>query len=259
MLPNARVVFRRRVAEAPVTMQINADRRRRARRGLGAGLQDDALLADVRSPDAPERRTSSKGTGIVEATEEDTLVALGEVIMVKDTAPAVAAVSATTETETTAPVATATTAAKCRGETGCDGDRREARCRCRHRPRRWRRAASVMAASDTATPAEPAMTATETTPADDQAGRDASRRSRSRRRPSRPRRSRPSRKPRPTPSRRCRSCRRTSRSRAGEAGRGRRGARSPAIDKATVSSVVSRRTAPRCSSASPRARRRTAR
>ncbi|HUS29836.1 MAG TPA: protein kinase [Kofleriaceae bacterium] len=89
-VPNARVVFRRRVADAPVQMEINST--------------DVVELVEVSAPGYKTTRywltfdratylTAHlvKGTGSVEATEEDTLVALGEVIMVKDTAPAPAA------------------------------------------------------------------------------------------------------------------------------------------------------------------------
>jgi len=92
-IANARVVFRRRVADAPVTMEINSS--------------DVVELVEVSAPgykttrywltfDRPTflKAKLVKGTGNVEATEEETLVALGEVIMVKDAKPAVAAVVA---------------------------------------------------------------------------------------------------------------------------------------------------------------------
>jgi serine/threonine protein kinase len=85
---NARVIFRRRVANAPVEMEINAS--------------DVVELVEVSAPgykttrywltfDRPTflKAHLVKGTGNVEATEEETLVALGEVIMVRD--PVVAA------------------------------------------------------------------------------------------------------------------------------------------------------------------------
>ncbi len=87
---NARVVFRRRVANAPVDMEINAS--------------DVVELVEVSAPGYKTTRYwltfdratflkahLVKGTGNVEATEEETLVALGEVIMVRDQQPAVAA------------------------------------------------------------------------------------------------------------------------------------------------------------------------
>jgi tRNA A-37 threonylcarbamoyl transferase component Bud32 len=87
---NARVVFRRRVADVPVKMEINAT--------------DVVELVEVSAPgykttrywltfDRPTYLTAElvKGTGSIEATEEETLVALGEVIMVKDSRVAAAA------------------------------------------------------------------------------------------------------------------------------------------------------------------------
>lgn len=87
--PNARVVFRRRVADAPVAMEINPS--------------DVVELVEVSAPgfkttrywltfDRPTYLKAQlvKGTGNLEATEEETLVALGEVIMVKDNVAAVA-------------------------------------------------------------------------------------------------------------------------------------------------------------------------
>jgi serine/threonine protein kinase len=84
---HARIVFRRRVHEAPATMEINAT--------------DVVELVEVSAPghktvrywltfDRPTYLKAHlvRGTGSVEATEEDTLVALGEVIMVSGTAPA---------------------------------------------------------------------------------------------------------------------------------------------------------------------------
>jgi eukaryotic-like serine/threonine-protein kinase len=101
-VPNARVVFRRRVADAPVTMEINAT--------------DVVELVEVSAPgykttrywltfDRPTYLSAEliKGTGSIEATEEQTLVALGEVIMVRDTHVAAAAQPASPPTA--APVA----------------------------------------------------------------------------------------------------------------------------------------------------------
>jgi hypothetical protein len=89
-VPNARVVFRRRVANAPVEMEINTT--------------DVVELVEVSAPGYKTTRYwltfdratyltahLEKGTGSIEATEEDTLVALGEVIMVKGDAPVAAA------------------------------------------------------------------------------------------------------------------------------------------------------------------------
>lgn len=99
-IPNARVVFRRRVANAPVSMEINSS--------------DVVELVEVSAPgykttrywltfDRPTflKAKLVKGTGNLEATEEETLVALGEVIMVKEDKPAVAAVVAPTKTDDT--------------------------------------------------------------------------------------------------------------------------------------------------------------
>jgi serine/threonine protein kinase len=84
--PNATVVFRRRVQPAPVTMQVNAT--------------DVVELVEVSAPgykttrywltfDRPTHLKANlvKGNGSLEATEEQTLVALGEVIMVTGSAP----------------------------------------------------------------------------------------------------------------------------------------------------------------------------
>jgi serine/threonine protein kinase len=87
--PNAHVTFRRRVAPAPTSLQINAT--------------DVVELVEVSAPghktarfwltfDRPThlRAHLVKGTGIAEATEEETLVALGEVAPAKTVArPAV--------------------------------------------------------------------------------------------------------------------------------------------------------------------------
>jgi serine/threonine-protein kinase len=96
----ARVVFRRRVHEAPAKMVINAT--------------DVVELVEVAAPgykttrywltfDRPTYLKAHlvRGSGSIEATEEETLVALGEVIMVTGTAPAAQpaqpAIAATTQ------------------------------------------------------------------------------------------------------------------------------------------------------------------
>jgi serine/threonine-protein kinase len=92
-VPNARVVFRRRVANAPIQMEINTT--------------DVVELVEVSAPhykttrywltfDRPTYLTAHlvKGTGSIEASEEDTLVALGEVIMVTGEAPTAPAAAA---------------------------------------------------------------------------------------------------------------------------------------------------------------------
>jgi serine/threonine-protein kinase len=92
-VPNARVVFRRRVQQAPAKMEINAT--------------DVVELVEVSAPgfkttrywltfDRPTylKAHLAKGSGSVEATEEETLVALGEVIMVSGSAPAAASPAA---------------------------------------------------------------------------------------------------------------------------------------------------------------------
>jgi hypothetical protein len=89
-IPHARVVFRRRVLDTPAKLEINAT--------------DVVELVEVSATGYKTTRywltfdratflTAHlvKGTGSVEATEEETLAALGEVIMVNGTAPAVAA------------------------------------------------------------------------------------------------------------------------------------------------------------------------
>ncbi len=88
--PDARIVFRRRVAPAPVALTINAT--------------DVIELVEVSAPgyrttrywltfDRPTLLKAHlvKGSGSLEATEEETLAALGEVILVKDPAPVVVA------------------------------------------------------------------------------------------------------------------------------------------------------------------------
>ncbi len=98
-VPNARVTFRRRVSAAPSTMQISAS--------------DIVELVEVSAPgykttrywltfDRPTKLTAKliKGTGLEEASEEATLVALGEV-----SAPANAQVAAAVPAATAAPAA----------------------------------------------------------------------------------------------------------------------------------------------------------
>jgi serine/threonine protein kinase len=88
-VPSSRVVFRRRVADAPVALEVNAS--------------DIVELVEVSAPgykttrywltfDRPTilKAHLNKGTGSYEATEEETLAALGEVIVVKDTQVAAA-------------------------------------------------------------------------------------------------------------------------------------------------------------------------
>jgi serine/threonine-protein kinase len=87
---NARVVFRRRVQEVPAKMEINAT--------------DVVELVEISAPghktarywltfDRPTYLKAHlvRGNGSYEATEEETLAALGEVIMVSGTAPVAAA------------------------------------------------------------------------------------------------------------------------------------------------------------------------
>ena len=97
---NARIVFRRRINAAPTVMEINPT--------------DVVELVEVSAPgykttrywltfDRPTYLKAHlvRGTGSFEATEEDTLVALGEVIMVKGNAPSQAAVAAAAPREET--------------------------------------------------------------------------------------------------------------------------------------------------------------
>lgn len=89
-VPNARVTFRRRVSAAPATMQI--------------GSSDIVELVEVSAPgykttrywltfDRPTRLTAklAKGTGLEEASEEATLIALGEVAPAAEVAAPAAA------------------------------------------------------------------------------------------------------------------------------------------------------------------------
>ncbi len=109
--PNARVVFRRRVAEAPVSLEINSS--------------DVVELVEVSAPGYKTTRYwltfdratylkahLVKGTGNLEATEEETLVALGEVIMVKGDTPAVVAAAVPTPTPKETPAVEMTTRVK---------------------------------------------------------------------------------------------------------------------------------------------------
>lgn len=109
-VPNARVTFRRRVAPAPTTMQITPS--------------DIVELVEVSAPgyktvrywltfDRPTSLNARlvKGTGMVEASEEATLAALGE--LAEPATPAVAMTVAPTETPAArAPVVAAVTTAK---------------------------------------------------------------------------------------------------------------------------------------------------
>jgi hypothetical protein len=92
---NARVVFRRRINAAPTIMEISPT--------------DVVELVEVSAPGYKttrywltfDRATYLKahlvrGTGSIEATEEDTLVALGEVIMISGNAPSTPAAAAVT-------------------------------------------------------------------------------------------------------------------------------------------------------------------
>jgi serine/threonine protein kinase len=101
---NARVVFRRRVSEAPVKMEINST--------------DVVELVEVSAPghkttrywltfDRPTflKAHLVKGAGSYEATEEETLAALGEVIMVSGAAPAALPAAAALPARVTAPIA----------------------------------------------------------------------------------------------------------------------------------------------------------
>lgn len=91
-VPNARVTFRRRVSAAPATMQI--------------GSSDIVELVEVSAPgykttrywltfDRPTHLTArlAKGTGLEEASEEATLIALGEVAPPAEVAVPAAAVA----------------------------------------------------------------------------------------------------------------------------------------------------------------------
>jgi hypothetical protein len=100
-VPDARVTFRRRLSAAPATMEITSS--------------DIVELVEVSAPgykttrywltfDRPTKLTAAltKGTGLVEATEEQTLVALGEV-----NAPVETKVAAAAPVVAAAPVAVA--------------------------------------------------------------------------------------------------------------------------------------------------------
>jgi hypothetical protein len=87
---NARVVFRRRVHAAPAKMEINATDVVELVEVSATGYKTTRYWLTFDRPTYLKAHLV-KGTGSIEATEEDTLVALGEVIMVKGEAPAVAA------------------------------------------------------------------------------------------------------------------------------------------------------------------------
>ena len=89
---NARVVFRRRVHEAPAKLEINSTDVVELVEVSAAGHKTVRYWLTFDRPTYLKAHLV-KGSGSVEATEEETLAALGEVIMVSGTAPtAVAAV-----------------------------------------------------------------------------------------------------------------------------------------------------------------------
>ncbi len=109
-VPNARVTFRRRVAPAPATMEL--------------APSDIVELVEVSAPGHKtvrywltfDRATTlnaklAKGTGLEEASEEATLIALGE-ITAPTARPAAAAPTATPSVATTTAAATTTVATK---------------------------------------------------------------------------------------------------------------------------------------------------
>jgi serine/threonine protein kinase len=89
-VPNARVVFRRRVQATPAKMEINATDVVELVEVSATGYKTTRYWLTFDRPTYLKAQLV-KGTGSIEATEEETLVALGEVIMVKGEAPKVAA------------------------------------------------------------------------------------------------------------------------------------------------------------------------
>jgi len=83
---NARVVYRRRVQEAPVKMEINATDVVELVEVSATGYKTTRYWLTFDRPTYLKAHLV-KGNGSVEATEEETLAALGEVIMVTGKAP----------------------------------------------------------------------------------------------------------------------------------------------------------------------------
>ncbi len=83
---NARVVFRRRVHEVPAKMEINATDVVELVEVSAAGYKTTRYWLTFDRPTYLKAHLV-KGSGSVEATEEETLAALGEVIMVTGSAP----------------------------------------------------------------------------------------------------------------------------------------------------------------------------
>ncbi|HEY5927879.1 MAG TPA: protein kinase [Kofleriaceae bacterium] len=93
-VPNARVVFRRRVHDVPAKMELNATDVVELVEVSATGHKTVRFWLTFDRPTYLKAHLV-KGTGSSEATEEETLAALGEVIMVSGTAPtAVATVEA---------------------------------------------------------------------------------------------------------------------------------------------------------------------
>ncbi|HEY5945289.1 MAG TPA: AgmX/PglI C-terminal domain-containing protein, partial [Kofleriaceae bacterium] len=85
-IANARVVFRRRVHQAPTTLEINATDVVELVEVSATGYKTTRYWLTFDRPTYLKAHLV-KGTGSIEATEEETLAALGEVIMVNGTAP----------------------------------------------------------------------------------------------------------------------------------------------------------------------------
>jgi serine/threonine protein kinase len=96
-VPNARVVFRRRVHDTPAKMEINSTDVVELVEVSAAGYKTTRYWLTFDRPTFLSAHLV-KGTGSVEATEEETLAALGEVIMVSGKAPPVVAAAAVPST-----------------------------------------------------------------------------------------------------------------------------------------------------------------
>jgi serine/threonine protein kinase len=96
-VPNARVVFRRRVHDTPAKMEINSTDVVELVEVSAAGYKTTRYWLTFDRPTFLSAHLV-KGTGSVEATEEETLAALGEVILVSGKAPPVVAAAAVPST-----------------------------------------------------------------------------------------------------------------------------------------------------------------
>jgi hypothetical protein len=105
-VPNARVVFRRRVQNVPTKLEINSTDVVELVEVSAAGYKTTRFWLTFDRPTFLKAHLV-KGTGSVEATEEETLAALGEVIMVTGSPPPVVAAAPAPKTPLPAAAAVA--------------------------------------------------------------------------------------------------------------------------------------------------------